>query len=719
MGYLLKEALKTLCGVDRWSYAVFWKINCQNPKLLVWEDCYYEPVIYSAIHGIPGSMNQELDFQNWSTCWASNSVSQTGEKVQLLLNKMMVENQFSVVGEGLVGKAAATGNHQWVLSEGYCRDAHPVEVLKELSLQFSAGMQTIAAIPVLPHGVVQLGSSKMMLENVGVVNEVKMLVGQLGCVLISDEQGMRQTVQSEVCPGQTLSSLLAQDCANQTFSQSFLDNLCQPNVLPLKNLCISPKNPDMWPNQHSSSAYNHHSNAVSNGHPMPIIPDMYACSSELDRNMGVVENDLFQELGSVLTRSTQKQSLCGPTMLDFSYDEKDESGTQSVMLDDGYEDPCVHSSGDDLFDVLGADFKHKLLNGRWNGGQEGVYTKDMDPDASSIVNQAKSESGVISANDFNHILDFVTSTHSGNQSLDDNVSCHTTLTTMSSSSGPNASCSYGRVGASSQMQGELFGCPKSKSRIMASCSFDTTPQASSMYGSQVSSWIEQACDMKKTTSVSTVSSKKPDESAKPSRKRLKPGENPRPRPKDRQMIQDRVKELREIVPNGAKCSIDALLERTIKHMLFLQSVTKHADKLKQTGESKIIGKGGGLHFKDNFEGGATWAYEIGTESTMCPIIVEDLNQPRQMLVEMLCEQNDYFLEIADIIRGLGLTILKGVMEMKNEKIWARFAVEANKDITRVEIFMSLVNLFKQTTISCDDSDDEGKGPMLHQPNSNQ
>lgn len=36
-----------------------------------------------------------------------------------------------------------------------------------------------------------------------------------------------------------------------------------------------------------------------------------------------------------------------------------------------------------------------------------------------------------------------------------------------------------------------------------------------------------------------------------------------------------------------QCIIDALLERTIKHMLFLQSVTKHADKLKQTGESKV------------------------------------------------------------------------------------------------------------------------------------
>lgn len=36
-----------------------------------------------------------------------------------------------------------------------------------------------------------------------------------------------------------------------------------------------------------------------------------------------------------------------------------------------------------------------------------------------------------------------------------------------------------------------------------------------------------------------------------------------------------------------QCSIDALLEKTIKHMLFLQSVTKHGDKLKVTGEPKV------------------------------------------------------------------------------------------------------------------------------------
>lgn len=46
-----------------------------------------------------------------------------------------------------------------------------------------------------------------------------------------------------------------------------------------------------------------------------------------------------------------------------------------------------------------------------------------------------------------------------------------------------------------------------------------------------------------------------------------------------------------------------------------------------------------------------------------------------LFFQMLCEERGLFLEIADIIRGLGLTILKGVMETCNDKIWAHFAVE--------------------------------------------
>ncbi|XP_062226463.1 uncharacterized protein LOC133924777 isoform X2 [Phragmites australis] len=207
-------------------------------------------------------------------------------------------------------------------------------------------------------------------------------------------------------------------------------------------------------------------------------------------------------------------------------------------------------------------------------------------------------------------------------------------------------------------------------------------------------------------SINTVNSKGSQsnypEGMKVAKKRARSGESTRPRPKDRQLIQDRVKELREIVPNSAKCSIDALLDRTIKHMLFLQGVTKYAEKIKQADEPKMIEKESGVILKDNpnagKNGGATWAYEVAGQTMVFPIIIEDLSPPGQMLVEMLCEERGFFLEIADNIRGFGLMILKGLMELRDSKIWARFLVEATRDVTRMDIFLSLVQLLEQNSL---------------------
>ncbi|GJN26709.1 hypothetical protein PR202_gb14663 [Eleusine coracana subsp. coracana] len=67
-------------------------------------------------------------------------------------------------------------------------------------------------------------------------------------------------------------------------------------------------------------------------------------------------------------------------------------------------------------------------------------------------------------------------------------------------------------------------------------------------------------------------------------------------------------------------------------------------------------------------------------------------------LQMLCEERGFFLEIADNIRGFGLTIVKGLMEARDGKIWARFLVEANRDVTRMDIFLSLVQLLEQNSI---------------------
>ncbi|XP_010430608.1 PREDICTED: transcription factor bHLH157 isoform X2 [Camelina sativa] len=172
------------------------------------------------------------------------------------------------------------------------------------------------------------------------------------------------------------------------------------------------------------------------------------------------------------------------------------------------------------------------------------------------------------------------------------------------------------------------------------------------------------------------------------KKRAKAGESRRPRPKDRQMIQDRIKELRGMIPNGAKCSIDTLLDLTIKHMEFMQSLAKYADRLKQPYESKLVK-----------EKERTWAVEVGDddeeEAVVCPIIVEDMNRQGEMQIEMVCEERGEFLEIGDVVRGLGLKILKGVMETRKGQIWAHMIVQANNpQVTRHQVFYSLVELFQ-------------------------
>ena len=52
------------------------------------------------------------------------------------------------------------------------------------------------------------------------------------------------------------------------------------------------------------------------------------------------------------------------------------------------------------------------------------------------------------------------------------------------------------------------------------------------------------------------------------------------------------------------------------------------------------------------------------------------------MFQMICEEQGFFLEIVDIIRRFGLIILKGVMETRGDKIWARFIVEPEVCLSR-------------------------------------
>ncbi|XP_010510793.1 PREDICTED: transcription factor LHW-like isoform X1 [Camelina sativa] len=631
MGVLLQEALRSMCVNNQWCYAVFWKIGCQNSSLLIWEECYNDTASSSHPRRVSGL---GIDAQG-------------NDKVQLLTNRMMLNNRIILVGEGLVGRAAFTGHHQWILANSFNRDVHPPEVINEMLLQFSAGIQTVAVFPVVPHGVVQLGSSLPIMENLGFVNDVKALILQLGCVpgaLLSENYRTYEPAADFI--GVPVSRMIPSQGHKILQSSAFVAETSKPHF-----------------NSTGSS------DQMVEEAPSNIVDEQIKQANLRDRNEGGWQNTMgYLTAAEVAVPSTNPDAWLNQN---FSCMSNVDAAGQQLQCDDISSKRSLGS--DDLFDMLGLDDKNKGCDNSWGVSQmrTDVLTRElsdfriiqeMDPE---FVSSGYELSGT------DHLLDAVVSgACSSSKQISDETSesCKTTLTKVSNSSVTTPS-------HSSPQGSQLF----EKKHVQP-------PGPSSVYGSQISSWVEQAHSLKREDSPRMMNK---NETAKPTnnRKRLKPGENPRPRPKDRQMIQDRVKELREIIPNGAKCSIDALLERTIKHMLFLQNVSKHADKLKHTGESKILKEEGG---------GATWAFEVGSKSMVCPIVVEDVNPPRIFQVEMLCEQRGFFLEIADWIRSLGLTILKGVIETRIDKIWARFTVEASRDVTRMEIFMQLVNILEQT-----------------------
>ncbi|KAK8584143.1 hypothetical protein V6N13_109538 [Hibiscus sabdariffa] len=365
----------------------------------------------------------------------------------------------------------------------------------------------------------------------------------------------------------------------------------------------------------------------------------------------------------------------------------------------------VHDNGKDPFSGIGMDFRFRkagessedaimpLFHGNNSAVTSGISSPTSEMDVHSITGKRK---GLFSELGLEELLGGVSnSSYVTKSSVEDQFSTVKRMKTGISSSNFH------------QYQLEGLSCSVGSMNLVQSShtwdnSNNTILNKEVHQKSQVGVWIDDSYSVNAGNSVSAISKK-------PTRKRAKPGESTRPRPKDRQLIQDHIKELRGIIPHSGKLSIDHLLEKTIKYLLFLQGVTKYADKIKQADEPKLIGqKNGNLQKHNTISGDATWAFEVGAQSF--PIVVKDLNPPGQMLIEMLCEDRGFFLEIAEVIRGFPLNILKGVMELQEDMIWARFMVEADKQVERTGIIWSLLPLLQQKESSAIGSATQ---PSLH------
>ncbi|CAF2096455.1 BnaA05g11570D [Brassica napus] len=529
------------------------------------------------------------------------------------------------LGEGIVGHVAVSGEHQWVFPEYYDNWYSASEFHNVWESQISAAIKTILVVPVGPCGVVQLGSLLKVDEDVTLVNHIKHMFLALKDPLPDHEE-----------------------------------NLVQCNM---NNSFYLPKLP---------SECSH----------VEAFPN---CSGEVGKAMDVEESSFLTQypnlhpyLKNHVLNNTSSSTLAIDTerlITDQSYPgldstfhtlstDNEKSSRFDALISSGYNFP-----GSELLEALGSGFKQTS-----RGLEELVKSEHGSATRPTDDNMSHSQLTFDSAPE--NLLDAVVANvcHSEGNARDDifsskSVQSFLTSMEMAEPSGQNK---------------HIVSNPNDRAMNQPLVEVDTQQNPSDICGAFSSIGFSSTCPSSSSDHFQTSL-----EMPKKNKRRAKPGESSRPRPRDRQLIQDRIKELRELVPNGSKCSIDSLLERTIKHMLFLQNVTKHADKLSKSANAKMQQKKTGGQ-------GSTCAVEVGGHLQVCSIIVENLNKHGMVLIEMLCEECSHFLEISNVIRSLDLTILRGVTEAQGDKTWICFVVESqsNKVMQRMDILWSLVQIFQ-------------------------
>lgn len=306
-----------------------------------------------------------------------------------------------------------------------------------------------------------------------------------------------------------------------------------------------------------------YNNAESSQQNQPSSPYRVTQAVPIAGNEGRHENDLVEAAGLRCSIQNDRQTRSIPNESNKIYATengtgvKDENGCKRshIRREKTSLLPLDCSMESDLFDMLGPKFR-QLHDGSDNSLAINAFINSIKSDASPAFDSANddfSQSGIFSVADTDQLLDAIVSNinPTAKQNSDDSISCKTSQTDI------HTSACYGGYAPSSEVKQDELSClapvpikneTAVSSYVKPQCSH---PQSTGVHKSQIHLWLESGQNMK-CDSMPASNSKKLDITGKANRKRSRPGESPRPRPKDRQMIQDRIKELREMVPNGAK-----------------------------------------------------------------------------------------------------------------------------------------------------------------------
>ncbi|XP_020704553.1 uncharacterized protein LOC110115619 isoform X1 [Dendrobium catenatum] len=723
----LNQLLRNLCHRSMWKYAILWKFRDENHMLLTCEDSY---AIDKKLD-IAMEHAQYKEFNSYHP-FGSEAIGQNGNiPACSILVAVFNMTRFSyLLGEGrIVGKVASMERHQWICV-GEMNSELLLEYPEELGLQVTAGIKTILLLPVLPLGLLQLGSVDKLSEDLTMVAQLKEFFCAYQNAL--DSNSTFDLRMGQIESYMALNRPLLEKYSTCLEINTNLTDLiqAQPFLAPdLATLCFDEVASVRLPHP-----------MVQSYDPFTQVGFHQAHGLGIDRLDEISGNAMYIELFQdhseeqvILNTSTlsgrtmesdrlpthheevktipvirQGLTLKSPTMFDaymkvqqcddfcdfdkvnlkfaHEFDVVTNSTTESRNLDFSVE------SG--LHKVMGQNCLMGWNNSAWVEmlSIEGVGSElitSFKAEVPEIIVYSVEEPCVVDENRTEYLAQISMvelASVSDDKELD---SCECCKSRCSSSGRCSESCltQCKTEDVSNSEDSGLVG-HKMPSLIPDSegTSYCTTcPERSS---------VHMALKNEDHENIVCGSWRSCLDESHGSNRQVKNRDPHRPRPRDRQLIQDRIRELRELIPNASKCSIDALLEQTVKHMIFLQSVPTHADKLSQSTRSKVGEKDLNFHGTQVTENGASWACKVGTTWKPFPLVVENLDQPDQMLVEMQCRNHGLFLDIAQAIKRLGLTILRGILESRLEQLWAHFIIEIPKGFQRMDIVWPLMQLLQ-------------------------
>ncbi|KAG5514556.1 hypothetical protein RHGRI_035832 [Rhododendron griersonianum] len=647
-------------------------------RTLTWEDAYYD--------------NREEHYaldntafpETGGNLWDLHSHDPLGSAV------VKMSCQVYSVGEGVIGQVAVAGKHMWIFADKHIIDScSPFEHSDGWHAQFSAGINTVVVVAVLPYGVVQLGSLNKIPENLEMVKYIRdsffglqeSSVRSSSCLsdistsspasgIFIDRHGLssinrhvnkdkkvfraptfpsfgRLAKHSDIVPLPGGLPKTAADAINKDGGLDLLSYEDDDSAILLQSrseafvLEQQKSRTRLHSDRQGVSSVDHDAPSSYNSFKENKIYNVVLPANDFGGDISYLQADL---LDFSACNNETAMFIPKPFGMQIQRDLENTVFQAESNKMEPVDTAFKFSAGCELYEVFGPVFQKQRSYCDWEAEKSETGTGievSEGLDCSSLLTADSGSEQLLEA--------VVANVYYGVTDVKSEKSfCESAKSQLTTEEMPHPTCDKNTVGSAGYTFNQAIGERGALCLSSEACGASSFRGFSSRSQSMFSGQLDSAQDP-----------------AKINKKRARPGGNCRPRPRDRQLIQDRIKELRELVPNGSKCSIDSLLERTIKHMIFMQSITKHAEKLNKYTKSKVHEKKTVLRGLPTYDHGSTWAVEVGSVVTVCPIMVENINKNGQMLIEMLCEECSHFLGISEAIRSLGLTILEGAEQQKH------------------------------------------------------